>query len=275
MKSVLTIQSQVAGAPVGNSVAAFAFERLGVRAFALPTTLLGRRPDRGPPGGGPVSAAQLASMLDALEADGALARVDAVVSGYLALADQAACVLDAVERVKRANPAAFYACDPVMGDGGLYVQPAVADAVMQSLLPAADIALPNFWELSHIAGRAIETLSDARAVARRYGKPMLISSVPTQAGLGILYAAASGDWLTETPRLPAAPHGVGDLLTALFVARRLKGEGAAVALEAATGAVHDCIVRALAAESDDLLLCESQNVLVEPDTWPRAMRLDP
>ena len=52
----------VAGARVGNSVAAFAIERLGVRCFQLPTTLLGRRPDHGAPGGGPISAEMLGSM---------------------------------------------------------------------------------------------------------------------------------------------------------------------------------------------------------------------
>ena len=46
MKAVLSIQSQVAGARVGNSVAGFALERLGVPVIALPTTLLGRRPAR-------------------------------------------------------------------------------------------------------------------------------------------------------------------------------------------------------------------------------------
>ena len=46
MKTILSIQSQVAGARVGNSVAVFAMERLGVRVIALPTTLVGRRPGR-------------------------------------------------------------------------------------------------------------------------------------------------------------------------------------------------------------------------------------
>jgi pyridoxal/pyridoxine/pyridoxamine kinase len=94
MKTVLTIQSQVANARVGNSVAAFALERLGVRALCLPTTLLGRRPDRAAeahvsPGGGPIPPSWLAEMLDALEDDGALANVDVGLSGYLADAGQA------------------------------------------------------------------------------------------------------------------------------------------------------------------------------------------
>ena len=37
MNTILSIQSQVAGARVGNSVAAFAMERLGVRVLQIPT----------------------------------------------------------------------------------------------------------------------------------------------------------------------------------------------------------------------------------------------
>lgn len=275
MKTVLTIQSQVAGAPVGNSVAVFAFQRLGLIAIALPTTLLGRRPDRGPPGGGPVPVEQLSALFDALEADGALPKIDAVLTGYLAHPDQAAFVLDVVARVKEANPNAYWMCDPVMGDGKLYVREDVAEAFVTSLVPEADVVAPNFWELGRLAGRDLASLADARSAARRFGKPMLISSVPTDGGIGVLYTAQTGDWLVETPKLPNAPRGgAGDLLTALFLARRLRGEGAAVALEGAVGGVHDALVRAIAEQSDDLWPGRAPDVLADPETWPRAVRLE-
>jgi pyridoxine kinase len=274
MKTILSIHSQVAGARVGNGAAAFAAERLGVRVLQLPTTLLGRRPDRGAPGGGPLSRAQLDSLLGALADDGALAKVDAVLSGYVAEAEQVEFILEAVERVKSANAQAFYVCDPIMGDNGkLYVPQAIADAVANGLAPRADWITPNAYELGLIAGRAIDGLDAARGAARRIGKPVLVSSVPTEAGLGVLYAAPGGDWFVETARLPAAPKGAGDLLTGLFLARRLLGQAPAVALEAATGAVHDVIVRSLVAGGDDLALPEAHDMLAEPTTWPRARAL--
>ncbi len=101
-----------------HSVAAFAMERLGVRVFQLPTTILGRRPDRGPPGGGPLPKETLASLLEGLAADGALGEIDAVLSGYVGDSEQVEVILDAVERVKAANPNALYVCDPVLGDEG-------------------------------------------------------------------------------------------------------------------------------------------------------------
>jgi len=275
VKTVLSIQSQVVGARVGNSVAAFAMERLGVRVWQMPTTLLGRRPDHGAPGGGPLPAATLASLFEGLAADGVLSDVNAILCGYLGESEQVAVVLDIVERVKRANPEAVFVCDPVLGDDGkLFVSDGIADAVLNGLAPHADWLAPNAFELGLMTGKTIDGVAPARDAARRIGKPMLCSSIRTAIGLGNLYAAPGGDWFCETPRLPRAPKGTGDLLTGLFVARRVRGEAPAVALEAATGGVYDVIVRSLAAESEDLYLPAAQAVLDEPVTWPRANRLE-
>lgn len=275
MKTVLSIQSQVAGARVGNSVAAFAMERMGVRVLQLPTTILGRRPDHGPPGGGPIPAETLSSLVEGLAADSLFSEIDAVLTGYLGDSEQVAVILDLVQRVKTANPEALYVCDPVLGDDGkLFVSEAIADAVANGLWPNADWLMPNAYELGLIAGKTIDGLDAARDAARRIGKPMLCSSIRTAIGLGNLYAAPGGDWFCETPRMPRAPKGAGDLVTALFVARRLRGEAPAVSLEGATGAVYDVIVRSLAAESEDLLLPAAQSVLEEPVTWPQAQRLE-
>jgi pyridoxine kinase len=274
-KTILSMHSQVAGARVGNSVAAFAMERLGVRVWQLPTTMLGRRPDHGAPGGGALPAETLSSLFEGLAADGRLGEIDAVLTGYLGDSEQVAVILDAVERIKAANPKAVFVCDPVLGDDGkMYVSESIADAVLNGLARHADWLAPNVFELGLIAGKAIESLEHARDAARRIGKPVLASSIRTATGVGNLYAAPGGDWFCETTRLPRAPKGTGDLLTALFVARRMRAEAPAVALEAATGAVYDVIVRSLAAESDDLLLPGAQDVLAEPVTWPRAVQME-
>lgn len=275
MKTILSIQSQVAGARVGNSVAAFAMERLGVRVFQLPTTILGRRPDHGAPGGGKIPAETLASLIDGMAADSLFGEIDAVLTGYLGDAEQAPVILDAVARIKAANPSAVFVCDPVIGDEGrMYVSNPIADAVLNGLAPQADWLTPNAYELGLIAGREITEIGHARDAARRLGKPVLCSSLRTPLGLGNLYAANNSEWFCETARLPRAPKGAGDLLSALFVARRVRGDAPVVALEGATGGVYDVIVRSMAAESEDLLLPEAQDVLAEPVTWPRARHLE-
>jgi pyridoxine kinase len=256
-------------------VAALAMERLGVRVLALPTTLLGRRPDHGTPGGGPLPAATLKALLDGVGSDGMFGDIDAVLTGYLGTADQVPVILDAMERIKAANPKAIFACDPVVGDEGrLFVTDALADAVLNGLAPRADWLLPNAYELGLLAGRTIDGAAGARDAARRFGKPVLVSSIRTAAGLGNLFVAPGSEWFCETMRLPRAPKGAGDLLSALFVARRVRGDALTLALEGATGAVYDVIVRSIAADSEDLLLPEAQDVLTDPVTWPRARRLE-
>jgi pyridoxine kinase len=274
-RTILSIQSQVVGARVGNSVAAFAMERLGVRVFQLPTTLLGRRPDRGAPGGGPIAAATLNALIEGLAADGLLGEIDAVLTGYIGAADQAPVILDAVERIKAANAKTTFVCDPVLGDDGkMFVSDAIADAVLNGLAPNADWLTPNAYELGLMTGRTIDGLAAARDAARRFGKPVLCSSIRTAIGVGNLYTAPGSEWFCETARLPRAPKGTGDLLSALFVARRVRGDAPAIALEGATGGVYDAIVRSLACDSDDLVLPEAHEVLADPVTWPRARHLE-
>ena len=107
------------------------------------------------------TAQHLRAVVDGLAARGLLGTCDAVLSGYLGAAEAGAAVLDAVARVKAANPGALYACDPVMGDGngprggprggdrggGLYVDAALPDFFREHALPLADIVTPNVFEL--------------------------------------------------------------------------------------------------------------------------------
>jgi pyridoxine kinase len=250
-----------------------------VRAICLPTTLYGRRPDRaalagGPPGGGAIPANELAILFAALAADGALPGIDLVLSGYLGEGEQTGVVLDAVKQVKAANPNALYVCDPVIGDAesSQYVSDAVADGVKR-LAAAADLITPNAWELARLTAMATGDVPHALRAARQFGKAALVTSVTTTEGIGALFSTPSTAWLVETPRIPIAAKGAGDLFTALFLAHRLNGRSVAVALEASAGATYDVIVRSLASGDGDLAVIESQDKLVDPDTWPTAQPL--
>jgi pyridoxine kinase len=88
-----------------------------------------------------------------------------------------------------------------------------------------------------------------------------------------MYCSSGGAWLVETPRLPDPPKGAGDLIAALFLARRLNGQSAAVALEASAGATYDVMVRSAARGDGDLAILEAQELLADPQTWPTAQPL--
>ena len=150
--SILSIQSSVAYGHVGNSAAVFPLQRLGLEVWPVYTVhfsnhtgygewrgplLRGRRRARGHPG---------------VEERGAFPAIDAVLSGYQGGEEIGDVILDAVARVKAANPAAVYACDPVMGNAksGCFVHPAIPVLLRERVVPAADIITPNQFELGFL-----------------------------------------------------------------------------------------------------------------------------
>ncbi len=148
----------------------------------------------GPPGGGAVTADIFEGMLRGVEADGALARAGAVVTGYFAGADQVLAAAGAIDKARAANPAVRIVVDPIMGDTpkGLYVPAQVAAAIADHLVPRADLVAPNAWELSRLAGRPLDDPLDA---ARSLGRPVLVSSIDLGQEIGVIYADARQAWL--------------------------------------------------------------------------------
>ena len=96
-----------------------------------------------------------------------LGQVDAVLSGYQGGAGIADVILDAVARVKAANPAATYTCDPVMGNAtsGCFVDPAIPPIIRERVVPAADVITPNQFELGFLTGTEPRTLEETLASA--------------------------------------------------------------------------------------------------------------
>jgi outer membrane protein TolC len=107
-----------------------------------------------------------------------------------------------------------------------------------------------------LLAEAKETAESASELIKRLGESGAVSKLD-QAREHVFYAEITGQ-----------------LAPALFVARRVRGDAPAIALEGATGAVYDVIVRSIAAESEDLLLPAAQDVLADPVTWPQARRLE-
>lgn len=231
--NILSIQSDVVYGHVGNAAARFALQRLGHDVWALPSVLLSSHAGYAKVEGETISADLLRRLIDGLDANGWLARCDAVLSGYLGHAEQARIVADAVRRVKAQNGKAIYCLDPVFGDAGrAYAKPGVAEAMARDLLPLADIVTPNVFELSSLTSVAIRNADDALVAARRLGRPCVVAtSVPVSRDrIGALAAAKDEAWLASTPLLENVPHGSGDLLAALFLGRRLMKQSVREAL---------------------------------------------
>jgi pyridoxine kinase len=235
--NVLSIQSRVVYGHVGNAAAGFVLERLGHEAWPLDTVTfsnhLGYETFRGRTHG----PEELAPLVEGLALVGALGHCDAVLSGYLGQAGNAAVVLDAVQRVRAAKPGALYLCDPVMGDrsGGLYVKPGVVEAFATQLIPAADILTPNAFEAEHLTGGSTASLEGALDVADRLAafgggdprKTVVVTSVLRDGvdpgRIETLARRGEEAWLVTTPRLEVPIYGAGDVFAALFLGHTLEG----------------------------------------------------
>jgi len=267
-RAVIVVSSHVARGSVGNRAAVFALETLGYPVWAVPTVILPWHPGHGRATRIVPEAAQFADLCRDLERAPWLGEVAAVLSGYLGEATQAAAVAGLVKAVKTRNPGALYVCDPVMGDaGGLYVPQAVAEALRDTLLPIADIATPNRYELEWLAGEKLEDLKAVMSAAFYAGPAtMLVTSAPAlmARGIGNLLLTPSEALLAEHRTIDRPPNGLGDLTAAVFLARLLGGANSGKALQSTTASVFEILARTTKRGADELQLETDAQSLSHP-----------
>ena len=245
MKTVLLISSLVSASQVGATASAFCLRRLGVDVVMLPTTLFGRHPGWGPPGGMAVSAQTLSDMWEAILAQNI--KFDAVMTGYMAAKDHIDLAISIIKTVRAENPDAKILIDPVKGDDGrLYIPETRASAMIEQLIPKADFITPNLWELEYIQA------SLKRLPAR------LITSVPDGENIGAIWEDGRESWQVSHTKFETVPHGGGDSLAALFLGRRLLGEPAKLALAKSVASVFEIMRAANALDSGELPLVRMQ-----------------
>lgn len=272
--NVLSIQSRVTYGYVGNSAAQFVLQRLGHEVWPLDTVSYSNHLGYPTWRGSSRSAEELREVLDGLDLLGVLGRCDAVLSGYLGNAGTGAVVLEAVDRVRRSNPAALYCCDPVIGDvqSGVFVRPEVPPVFTDQLVPRADILVPNAFELGYLTGGGTETLEATldcvrKLLARNGGGPRVcvVTSLHFSPGrIGTLAATQDAAWLVETPLLDLLVHGTGDSFAALFLSAYLQDGDVAGALARAVSGIYGVLEATLAAGSYELHLIPAQDRLVAP-----------
>jgi pyridoxine kinase len=247
---ILILSSFVAASAVGGGAQVTALAKLDVSAVLAPTVLFGRHPGLGPPGGAAVSAEVFAGVIGGIEASGAFAGVEAVITGYFASLQQIEIAAAAIDRLRAASPGVRVVVDPIMGDAdkGLYVGAPVASGLAAHLAPRADLLAPNAWELQRLTACPVSDARGALAAVREAGRPVLVSSVPAKRGrIGVLWSDGDEAWLATHRKAPMAARGTGDLLTALFTAALVDGAAGPDALETA---VSDVAAEALGEPTD-------------------------
>ncbi|MCR5856794.1 pyridoxal kinase PdxY [Mesorhizobium sp. J428] len=267
-RAVIVISSHVARGSVGNRAAVFALESLGFPVWAVPTVILPWHPGHGratrivPP------AADFAALMKDLEGARWLGEVGAVLSGYLGDPAQAEAIASLVAAVKARNPRSLYVCDPVMGDkGGLYVPEATAVAIRDLLVPAADVATPNRYELAWMTGARLDDISSLLQAAQDAPPPtMLVTSAPAMmnGSIGNLLLTPSQALLAEHRMIDRPPNGLGDLTAAVYLARVLSGQSPDKALQSTTAAVFEILARTAKRGGDELQIETDAQSLSHP-----------
>jgi pyridoxine kinase len=271
----LSIQSSVAYGHVGNSAAVFPLQRLGHEVWPVSTVVFSNHTGYGAWRGPLLPPGDVADVITGIEERGVLDQVDGVLSGYQGSADIADVILDAVARVRAANPGASYTCDPVMGnaDSGCFVHPDIPPLLRERVVPAADVITPNQFELGFLTGTEPQTLEEiltSAELARKMGpRTVLVTSVhrsdrPADT-TEMLVVNDDGAWIVQTPRLPLKANGSGDVTSALFTAHLLATD-APTALGRTAASVYALLEETLRSGERELRLVAAQDVFVEPPT---------
>ena len=273
--NVISIQSHVAYGHVGNSAAVFALQRLGIEVWPVHTVQFSNHTGYPDFQGQVFAAGDIARLIDGLAARGALARCDALLTGYIGDPALGEVILDAAARLRAANPRAVWACDPVMGDHGkgLFVRDGVPAFFTERALPAADILTPNLFELEILTGRKPDGIAEIRAAAAallqpgngRGPKVVLVTSLTADHDdVTMVALTAEGAWRVTCPRLPITLNGAGDTVAALFLGSYLKCGSVPEALGSAASAIFEILRTTVDLGEEELQLVAAQDRLAEP-----------
>ena len=271
---VLSIQSHVAYGHAGNSAAVFPLQRLGHEVYPVLTVTFSNHTGYGATRGPLIAPADVAQVLLGVQERGAFPTIDAVLSGYQGAETVGEVILDAVARVKEANPAAVYCCDPVLGDvgRGFFVREGIPQYMRDHVVPRADIATPNQFELEFLTGAEVSTQADLVEAMRRLQtsgpRTVLVTSVLTSdTPDGMIQMAClsdEGSWVVTTPMLPMTVRGGGDVTAAVFLAHTLSS-GPRVALSRTAATMYGVLSATHEAGAEEMLLIAQQDVIAHPD----------
>ncbi len=275
--AVIVISSHVVRGAVGNRAAVFALESLGFPVWAAPTVTLPWHPGHGRATRLVPDASEFASLINDLAHAPWLGEVGAIMTGYLGSSSQAAPIAALVNALKALNPDAIYLCDPVIGDAsGLYVPEATAAAIRDHLMPLADIATPNRFELGWLAGRDLPDNNAVIEAALQLDAPTVVvtsAHAMMTGSTGNLLVKPSETIMAEHRIVDGPTNGLGDLTSALFLARRLSGDSDEKALRQTTAAVFEVMARAAKRGANELMLAADASSMAHPMAMVQIRKL--
>lgn len=138
--------------------------------------------------------------------------------------------------------------DPVLvaGGGGVLAQDPVREALLQHLLPLADVVTPNAAEAQALCAGDESPDVWGPALLQQGATRVLITGADTGTGesetvVNRLYAADAEPQSFDWPRLPHRYHGSGCTLSSAIAALLAKGESIPIAIEQAQDYTWQCL----------------------------------
>ncbi len=296
-KAILVISSHVVRGSVGNRAVAFTLEVLGHPVWTLPTITLPWHPGHGKGTRITANEEEFRALCDDLAGSNWTGEIAGVISGFMASPTQAGIVADLICRLKSLNKNLIYLCDPVIGDfvndadqpnrstygvsGRLYIAPETAQSIRSKLLPLADIATPNLFELAWLTRQdQIKNQNQMLVLGRELMEKtrirnLLITSVPAmmRGSIGTVLIAQTQAIMSEHKALPNPPNGLGDLTSALFISHFLQGLEVEKNLEKTTASVFEVLARTAQQQADELMLESNIISLSRPMAMVNLRRL--
>ncbi|KAF3922963.1 hypothetical protein ABW20_dc0102171 [Dactylellina cionopaga] len=245
---VLSIASHVVSGYVGNSVATFVMQLLGLDVCSLNTVQFSNHTGYGKWTGTRIPPSEIDSLYEGLK-DNELADFDMLATGYVPGAEG----LEAVGRVAKdlksrsvghGRNTFFWVLDPVMGDSGkMYVSEMVVP-VYKSLLPLADLITPNQYEVEWLTNIKLTSPADVSAALTKlhaeFRTPhIIVSSIQSLINANEYVCVGSSMAADGKPRafsitvpmLQGPFVGTGDMFASLLVSRFRQTAAAAGLLE--------------------------------------------
>jgi pyridoxine kinase len=283
--NILSIQSHVAYGHVGNDAAVFTLQRMGVEVWPIHTVQFSNHTGYGDWKGRVFDSGMISEVVAGIAQRGVLGECDGVLSGYMGSVDIGAAILDAVATVKRANLAAKYCCDPVIGDvgRGIFVREGIPDFMKTKAFPVADVITPNQFELDYLSARASKTLQEARDAVKALHdlgpRAILVTSLHTDKtpddAIDLLASGTSGCFTVRTPRLPLVVNGAGDAIAALFFAHYLRDGNVGKALSLSASSIFGVLEKTVGMGAREIQLVSAQEEIIEPTRVFEAEMLGP
>ena len=149
--SVLSIQSWTCHGYVGNRVAVFTLQLLGLQVTAINSVHLSNHTGYTSFRGQVLSLQQFRDIIQGLRDNNLLQEIKYVLTGYIA---NHQLLQEIIQLVKELD--VTWICDPVMGDEGkLYVREEVVNVFRKEVLSECDVLTPNHFELETLSNQSI------------------------------------------------------------------------------------------------------------------------